>query len=221
MINTEKILSRTDHTCLKPDAALKDIEKLCAEAIEYKTASVCVPPSFVRQAKEFVNNNTKVCTVIGFPNGYSTIDTKQFEIGRAVDDGADEIDVVLNIGFVKDREWDKILDEINYMRHYLTDTVVKIIIETCLLTDAEKIKLCEIISESNADYIKTSTGFGSSGAKIEDILLFKKHLDPRVKIKASGGINSLEFAEQLLEAGADRLGSSRLVELAVQYRANK
>ena len=208
-----EILKKVDHTLLKQDASIEDIKKLCDEAIEYKTASVCIPPSFVSRARKYVQDKIKICTVIGFPNGYNTTNSKCFETYQAIEDGADEIDMVINIGWVKDRHYADILDEIKKVRHFCKGKILKVIIETCLLTDEEKIKMCEIVSNSGADYIKTSTGFAGSGATFDDIILFKKHISNNLKIKAAGGISTLDDAIKFISLGADRLGSSKIISL--------
>lgn len=213
MIKKNEILSKVDHTFLKQTATWNDIKELCDDAIRYNTASVCIPPSFVKEAKEYVNEKMKVCTVIGFPNGYNTTDVKVFETSNAIQNGADEIDMVINIGMLKEKEYDAILNEINEIKKACGDKILKVIIETCLLTDEEKIKMCDIVSNSNADFIKTSTGFSTAGATIEDIKLFKKHIKNDKKIKAAGGISSFEDAERFIEEGASRLGTSRLVKI--------
>lgn len=213
MINKNEILSKVDHTFLKQTATWNDIKELCDDAIRYNTASVCIPPSFVKKAKEYVNEKMKVCTVIGFPNGYNTTDVKVFETSNAIQNGADEIDMVINIGMLKEKEYDAILNEINEIKKACGDKILKVIIETCLLTEEEKIKMCDIVSNSNADFIKTSTGFSTAGATIEDIKLFKKHIKNDKKIKAAGGISSFEDAERFIEEGASRLGTSRLVKI--------
>lgn len=213
MINKNEILSKVDHTFLKQTATWNDIRELCDDAIRYNTASVCIPPSFVKKAKEYVNEKMKVCTVIGFPNGYNTTDVKVFETSNAIQNGADEIDMVINIGMLKEKEYDAILNEINEIKKACGDKILKVIIETCLLTEEEKIKMCDIVSNSNADFIKTSTGFSTAGATIEDIKLFKKHIKNDKKIKAAGGISSFEDAERFIEEGASRLGTSRLVKI--------
>lgn len=213
MINKNEILSKVDHTFLKQTATWNDIKELCDDAIRYNTASVCIPPSFVKEAKEYVKEKMKVCTVIGFPNGYNTTDVKVFETKDAIKNGADEIDMVINIGMLKEKEYDAILNEINEIKKACGDKILKVIIETCLLTDEEKIKMCDIVSNSNADFIKTSTGFSTAGATIEDIKLFKKHIKNDKKIKAAGGISSFEDAERFIEEGASRLGTSRLVKI--------
>ncbi len=213
MINKNEILSKVDHTFLKQTATWNDIRELCDDAIRYNTASVCIPPSFVKKAKEYVNEKMKVCTVIGFPNGYNTTDVKVFETSNAIQNGADEIDMVINIGMLKEKEYDAILNEINEIKKACGDKILKVIIETCLLTEEEKINMCDIVSNSNADFIKTSTGFSTAGATIEDIKLFKKHIKNDKKIKAAGGISSFEDAERFIEEGASRLGTSRLVKI--------
>lgn len=209
-----EILRRCDHTLLSQTATLADILALCDEGIEYKTASVCIPPSYVRAAKEYVGERLKICTVIGFPNGYSVSSAKVLEASEAIRDGADEIDMVINIGALKDGRHGEILEEIKAVKAACGVRVLKVIIETALLSDEEKIKMCEIVSASGADYIKTSTGFASGGATPEDIKLFARHIANGVKIKAAGGIASLEDAERFIELGADRLGTSRIVKLA-------
>lgn len=208
-----EILKKVDHTLLKQDVGIEDIKKLCDEAIEYKTASICIPPSFVSRARKYAQDKIKICTVIGFPNGYNTTNSKCFETYQAIEDGADEIDMVINIGCIKDRHYADILDEIKKVRHFCKGKVLKVIIETCLLTYEEKIKMCEIVSNSGADYIKTSTGFAGGGATFDDILLFKKHISNNLKIKAAGGISTLDDAIKFISLGADRLGSSKIISL--------
>lgn len=220
MINKNEILSKVDHTFLKQTATWNDIKELCDDAIRYNTASVCIPPSFVKKAKEYVNEKMKVCTVIGFPNGYNTTDVKVFETKDAIQNGADEIDMVINIGMLKEKEYDAILNEINEIKKACGYKILKVIIETCLLTEEEKIKMCDIVSNSNADFIKTSTGFSTAGATIEDIKLFKKHIKNDKKIKAAGGISSFEDAERFIEEGASRLGTSRLVKIEKSNTTN-
>lgn len=212
-MNKEEILTKVDHTLLKQQATWQDIKQICDDGIKYKVASICIPPSFVKQAKEYVKDNVKICTVIGFPNGYNTTVTKIFETVDAIKNGADEIDMVINIGDLKSGKYDDILDEINSIKEVCNGKVLKVIIETCLLTEDEKIKMCEIISKSNADYIKTSTGFSVSGATQEDIKLFKKHVASSKGIKAAGGISSFEDARKFINNGATRLGTSRLVKI--------
>lgn len=208
----EEILKKVDHTLLKQIATMKDIEKICDDAIANNTASVCIPPVYVKQAKDYVKGKMKICTVIGFPNGYNTTSTKVFETAQAVKDGADEIDMVINIGKVKENNYEYISNEINKIKEACNGKLLKVIIETCLLTEDEKIKLCEVVSNSQADYIKTSTGFSTAGATLEDIILFKNHIKNGKKIKAAGGIKDFQDAQKFIEAGADRLGTSRLIK---------
>ena len=210
------VLNKVDHTLLKQGAVWEDIKVICDDATKYSTASVCIPPSFVKQAKEYVKDDMKVCTVIGFPNGYNTTNVKVFETEDAMENGADEIDMVINIGDLKDKKYDVILEEINKIKDACNGKILKVIIETCLLTDEEKTKMCEIVSLSNADFIKTSTGFSTAGATIEDIKLFKEKIKNGKEIKAAGGISSFEDAEEFIREGATRLGTSRLVKIAKQ-----
>ncbi len=217
-IDIKKILSACDHTLLKQDCTWEQIKKLCDEGMEYGTASVCIPASFVKQAAEYVDGKLPICTVIGFPNGYSTTAAKCFETSDAVSNGADEIDMVINIGDVKAKNYDKVLEEINLIKAACNGKLLKVIIETCLLTEEEKIRMCEVVSNSNADYIKTSTGFSTGGATAEDVSLFAKHVKRPLKIKAAGGISSLEDAELFLSLGADRLGTSRIVKLVREQK---
>ena len=212
-MDIKDILSKVDHTVLGQDATWAQIQALCDDGIAYHTASVCIPPAYVRQAKEYVGGKLKICTVIGFPNGYSTTAVKCFETVDAVAGGADEIDMVINIGWVKDRRYEDILDEIKAVRSACMGKVLKVIIETCLLTDEEKVDLCKIVSVSGADYIKTSTGFSRGGATFDDVALFAKHVGSELKIKAAGGISSIADAEQFIKLGADRLGTSRIVKI--------
>lgn len=212
-MNIDAILSCVDHTLLTQTATWDEIKNICDDGIKYSTASVCIPPSFVKKAKDYVGDSLKICTVVGFPNGYSTTDTKCFETENAVLNGADEIDMVINLGFVKDKQYDFILNEINCVKKSCNGKILKVIIETCLLTEIEKIKLCEIVSMSDADYIKTSTGFSSGGATKEDIKLFSENVFGDLKIKAAGGISSLKDAEYFLALGADRLGTSKIVKI--------
>ncbi|MBQ6601259.1 MAG: deoxyribose-phosphate aldolase [Clostridia bacterium] len=212
-MDIKEILSKVDHTVLGQAAVWEDIRALCDDGIKYGCASVCIAPSFVKKAKEYVGNDLKICTVIGFPNGYNTTAVKAFEAAEAVKDGADEIDMVINIGMLKQKLYDEILEEINAVKKACDGRLLKVIIETCLLTEDEKIKMCEIVSASDADYIKTSTGFSTSGATREDIALFKSHVSDVTLIKAAGGISSLEDAEAMLSLGASRLGTSRIVKL--------
>ena len=212
-MNISEILSRVDHTQLGITATDKDIIALCDDAIRFGTATVCIPPSYIAFAKAKYGENLKLCTVIGFPNGYNTTAVKCFETENAVKDGADEIDMVINIGWLKDKKYDKILEEINLIKKSCGGKLLKVIIETCQLTDDEKKKMCEIVSISNADYIKTSTGFSSGGATFNDIELFKANVFNNKKIKAAGGISSIADAEKFISLGADRLGTSRIVKI--------
>ena len=213
-MNIHDILSKCDHTLLSQNATVGEIRSVLDDGIRYGVASVCLPPVYVRGAKEYVGDRLKICTVIGFPNGYQTTAVKVFETEDAIRGGADEIDMVICIGHLKDRRYEEILDEIRQVKAACGEHILKVIIETCLLTTDEKIKMCEIVSASGADYIKTSTGFGGGGATKEDVALFKKHVAPHVKIKAAGGIATLKDAEDFLALGADRLGTSRIVKLA-------
>lgn len=208
-----EITRRVDHTLLAPTAVWEEIRELCDDAVHFGTASVCIPPSFVRQAREYLGGKIPVCTVIGFPNGYQTTAVKVFETGEAVADGADEIDMVINLGFVKEGRFDRVLEEIRRVKEAARGRVLKVIIETCFLTREEKIRLCGIVTEAGADFIKTSTGFSEAGATPEDIMLFREHVGEGVRIKAAGGIASLEDAERFVALGADRLGTSRVVRL--------
>lgn len=212
-MDIKEILSRVDHTVLSQSATWEDIRTLCDDGMKYGCASVCIAPCFVKKAKEYVGNSLKICTVIGFPNGYNTTAVKAFETAEAVKDGADEIDMVINIGMLKEKRYDDVLYEINAVKKACDGRLLKVIIETCLLTEEEKIKMCGIVSLSEADYIKTSTGFSSGGATREDIALFKKHVSDVTLIKAAGGIASLKDAEDMLRLGASRLGTSRIVKL--------
>ena len=212
MTNAE-LYAHVDHTQLKPYATWKDIVKLCDEAIKYRTASVCVPPSFIKKIKETYKESLEICTVIGFPNGYSTSEVKVKETEQAVKDGASEIDMVINIGDVKNGDYGKVLSEIKAVRNACLGKILKVIIETCYLEEAEKIKMCEIVTEAGADYIKTSTGFGTGGATFDDVKLFKEHIGQNVKIKAAGGIRTKEDMETFLSLGADRLGTSSAVSI--------
>ena len=208
------ILSKCDHTLLAQTATWPEIKAVCDDGMKYHTASVCIPASFVKQAKDYVGENLPICTVIGFPNGYDTTAAKCFMASDAVDNGADEVDMVINIGWAKEGKWDDITKEIAAVKKACKGKLLKVIIETCLLTDEEKIHLCKCVSDSGADFIKTSTGFSKAGATFADVALFKKHVAPHVKIKAAGGISSLEDAEKFIELGADRLGTSRIVKIA-------
>ena len=212
-MDIKEILSKVDHTLLSQNATWEEIKSICDDGMKYKTASVCIPASFVKQAKEYVGEKLAICTVIGFPNGYSTTATKVFETADAIKNGADEIDMVINVGWLKDKNYNKILNEINEIKDACSGKILKVIIETCLLTDDEKIKMCEIVSNSNADFIKTSTGFSTGGATKADIELFAKHTTNGKKIKAAGGIASIEDAEDFINLGASRLGTSRIVKI--------
>ena len=212
-MDINEILAHVDHTLLSQAATWDEIRQICDDGIAYHTAYVCIPPSYVKQAADYVNGKTAVCTVIGFPSGYMTTAVKEFETKDAIANGADEIDMVINIGWLKDRKYDLIESEIRLLKAVCEDRILKVIIETCLLTEEEKVKMCQIVTEAGADYIKTSTGFSSGGATFEDIKLFDENVGPDVKIKAAGGISSLEDAEKFLSLGADRLGTSRIVKL--------
>ena len=214
-----EILAKCDHTLLTQTATWKEIKALCDDGIKYHTASVCIPASFVKQAKDYVGDKLPICTVIGFPNGYATTASKCFMASDAVDNGADEVDMVINIGWAKEGKWEDITSEIAAIKKACKGKLLKVIIETCLLTDDEKIALCKCVSDSGADYIKTSTGFSTAGATFHDVELFAKHVAPHVKIKAAGGISSLEDAEKFIELGASRLGTSRIVKLAKAMEA--
>ena len=213
-MDIKTILSHCDHTLLAQTATWEQIKAICDDGMTYETASVCIPASYVKQAKDYVGDELAICTVIGFPNGYATTAAKCFMTRDAVENGADEIDMVINLGWVKDRKWDELLSEIRAIKEACGGKLLKVIIETCLLTDEEKIELCRIVSESGAEYIKTSTGFSTSGATFHDVELFAAHVAPHVKIKAAGGISSLEDAEKFLALGASRLGTSRIVKIA-------
>lgn len=207
------ILKKVDHTLLKQDAAWEEIKAICDDGIKYSTASICIPASYVKQAAEYASGKIPICTVIGFPNGYATTATKIFETHDAIINGADELDMVINVGWLKDKKYNDILTEIKSVKAVCGEKVLKVIIETCLLTEGEKIKMCEIVSQSGADFIKTSTGFSTGGATTEDIELFSKYVAPHVKIKAAGGINSLTDAENFINLGASRLGTSKIVKI--------
>ena len=208
------ILSKCDHTLLAQTATWDEIRAICDDGMKYGCASVCIPASYVKQAAEYVAGKLPICTVIGFPNGYDTTAAKCFMASDAVENGADEVDMVINIGWAKEGKWDDITKEIAAVKKACKGKLLKVIIETCLLTDEEKIHLCKCVSDSGADFIKTSTGFSKAGATFADVALFKKHVAPHVKIKAAGGISSLEDAEKFIELGADRLGTSRIVKIA-------
>ena len=209
----KEILAKCDHTLLTQTATWEEIKAICDDGIRYSTASVCIPASFVKQAKDYVGDKLAICTVIGFPNGYDTTAAKCFEASDAVDNGADEVDMVINIGWVKDGKYDLVLDEIKKIKAACKGKLLKVIIETCLLTDEEKIEMCRVVTESGAEYIKTSTGFSTAGATFHDVELFAKHVGEGVKIKAAGGISSLEDAQHFIDLGASRLGTSRVVKI--------
>lgn len=220
-MDQKEILKKVDHTLLNQTATWEEIRQICDDGIKYNTASVCIPPSFVKKAAEYVAGKVRICTVIGFPNGYQTKGVKEFETREALRNGADEIDMVINIGDVKERNYEKVKEEIKSIKNICNDHILKVIIETCLLTQEEKITMCRIVSESGADYIKTSTGFSTAGATFEDIKLFKDHVDDHVKIKAAGGIGSFQDAEKFIALGSDRLGTSRLVKIKNEERCEK
>lgn len=209
------ILTKCDHTLLRQDCTAQEIRELCDQAIKYSCASVCIPPAHIAGAKKYVGDKLCLCTVIGFPNGYMTTAAKAFETADAVKNGADEIDMVINLSMVKDKCWDALLEDIKAVRKACEGKILKVIIETCLLTDDEKIKMCEIVNASGADYIKTSTGFSTAGATREDVKLMREHSAEHVKVKAAGGISTLQDAEDFINLGAERLGTSRIVKLAI------
>ena len=220
-ITVKEILSKTDHTLLSQGATWEQIKAICDDGIKYETASVCIPPSFVKKASKYVEGKLKICTVIGFPNGYSTTAVKCFETEDAVSNGADEIDMVINISMVKEKKYGEVLGEINAVKKACKGKLLKVIIETCLLTEDEKIMLSKIVSMSHADYIKTSTGFSTGGATKEDVELFAKYTNSDTKIKAAGGIASLDDARDFIRLGADRLGTSRIVKTVKQTEENE
>lgn len=209
-----EILSKCDHTLLAQTATWADIKAICDDGMKYRTASVCIPAAYVAMAKKYVGDKLPICTVIGFPNGYDTTQAKCFMASDAVKNGADEIDMVINIGFLKDGKEAEVLNEIRAVKEACGGKLLKVIVETCFLTEEEKITMCRLVTEAGADYIKTSTGFGSGGATFEDVALFAKHIGPNVKIKAAGGISSLQDAEEFIRLGASRLGTSRIVKIA-------
>ncbi len=214
-----EILSKCDHTLLSQTATWAEIKAICDDGMKYHTASVCIPASYVRQAKEYVGEKLAICTVIGFPNGYDTTAAKCFMATDAVDNGADEVDMVINLGWVKDGRYDAVEREISAIKKACKGKLLKVIIETCLLTDEEKVEMCHVVTRSGADYIKTSTGFSKAGATFHDVELFAANVGPNVKIKAAGGISSLEDAEKFIALGASRLGTSRIVKLAKAMEA--
>ena len=219
-MDIKEIMSHVDHTLLTQTASWKEIQVICDEAMEFKTASVCIPPSYVKQAREYVGERMAVCTVIGFPNGYMTTAVKEAETRDTLENGADEIDMVINIGWVKDSLYEQVEAEIRSLKAICGEKILKVIIETCLLTEEEKIRMCQVVTAAGADYIKTSTGFSKAGATFEDIKLFADHVGPDVKIKAAGGISSLDDAREFLRIGADRLGTSRMIKLAKNEAAS-
>ena len=212
-MNKQEILGHIDHTLLKAFSTWDQIKALCDDAVEYKTASVCIPPSFVKRAKETYGDALNVCTVIGFPLGYNTTAVKAFEVKEAIREGASEVDIVINIGALKDKDYDYVQNEIAELKKAAGDHILKVIVETCYLTEEEKVKVCELVTNAGADYIKTSTGFGTGGATIEDINLFKAHIGPSVKMKASGGVKTVEDLEMFLDAGCERIGTSSAIGL--------
>ena len=218
-MDVKEILKHVDHTLLLQGATWEEIKQICDDAMKYETASVCIAPSYVKQAAEYMGDKMAVCTVIGVPNGYMTTKAKEFETKDALENGASEIDMVINIGWLKDKKYDLIENEIRALKAVCKDKILKVIIETCFLTDEEKIKMCEIVTNAGADYIKTSTGFGGAGATFDDIKLFSQHIGPNVKMKAAGGISSMEDAEKFLELGADRLGTSRIIKIVKNEEA--
>ena len=213
-MNKQEILSRVDHTILTPTATWEQVKAVCDEGLEYGTASVCIPPRYVKKAADHLGNRLKVCTVIGFPNGYSTPEVKVFETEDAIRNGADEIDMVINLGLAKAGDWEGVLQEIRAVKLACRGRILKVIVEACQLTQEEKIAMCRVVSMSGADFIKTSTGFSTGGATVEDVKLFKAHISPDIRVKASGGIRTFEQAQDMIEAGADRIGASALVALA-------
>lgn len=218
-MDIKEILKHVDHTLLLQPSTWEEIKQICDDAVKYQTASVCIPPSYVKQASEYVQGKMEICTVIGFPNGYMTTKTKEFETKDAIANGASEIDMVINIGWMKDKKYDLIEEEIRTLKAACGEKILKVIIETCLLTEEEKIKMCEIVTSAGADYIKTSTGFSTGGATFDDVKLFAEHVGEKVKIKAAGGISSLEDAEKFLSLGADRLGTSRIIKIVKNEEA--
>ena len=213
-MNINEILSHVDHTLLKQEATWEQIKAICDDGMKFNTASVCIPPSYVKQCADYCGDRLSICTVIGFPNGYNTTECKVFETADAVKNGAEEIDMVINIGWLKDKKYELISEEIKRIKEACNGKILKVIIETCLLTEEEKIEMCRIVTEAGADYIKTSTGFSVGGATFGDIELFSKNIGGNVKMKAAGGIASLDDAEKFLDLGADRLGTSRVVSIA-------
>lgn len=212
-MDIKKILNTCDHTLLGVTSTWEEIKGICDDGIKYETASVCIPPSFIKRAKEYVGDKLALCTVIGFPNGYNTTAVKVFEAKDAIANGADEIDMVINLGYVKEKNFEAVENEIKALKEACGSKILKVIIETCFLTEEEKIKMCEVVTNAGADFIKTSTGFGTAGATKEDLILFTKHIGPNVKIKAAGGVKDLKTAEEFIEIGSSRLGTSRIVKI--------
>lgn len=213
IMDIKDMLSTVDHTLLNVTSTWNDIRRICEDGLKYGVASVCIPPSFVKKSKEYVGNKLKICTVIGFPNGYNTTEVKVFETLDAIKNGADEIDMVINIGMLKEGKYDEIEQEIQAIKKACGDKILKVIIETCLLTEQEKIKMCKVVTNAKADFIKTSTGFSTGGATVEDIVLFSENIGEEVKIKAAGGIKNLATAEDFINKGASRLGTSSFIKL--------
>lgn len=219
-MENKEILCHVDHTLLTQTATWEEIRQICEDGVKYQVASVCIPPSYVKQASEYLEGRLPVCTVIGFPNGYMTTEVKEWETKDALENGASEIDMVVNLGWIKDGKYDLVEEEIRRLKEICGEKVLKVIIETCLLTEEEKIRMCHVVTKAGADYIKTSTGFSKGGATFEDIKLFSEHIGSGVKMKAAGGISSLEDAEKFLALGADRLGTSRIIKLIRQEDAS-
>ncbi len=220
MLSIQEILTHCDHTLLKQEATWEQIKEVCDDGLQYQCASVCIPPAYVRQAANYVGNRLKICTVIGFPNGYSTTAVKVFETEDAIRSGADEIDMVINLGWVKDQRWDDLLEEIKAVKASCEGRILKVIVEACLLTEEEKVTLCDLVTRAGAEYIKTSTGFSTGGATVEDVALFRAHIGPEVQIKAAGGIHTAEQAEAMMDVGATRIGASALMKIAKREAAH-
>ena len=220
-MDVKTILSKCDHTLLAQTATWEDVKAVCDDGMKYHTASVCIPPCYVKQAKEYVKDKLAICTVIGFPNGYNTTAVKAFETQEAIDNGADEIDMVINIGWLKAGNDEGVLDEIKTLKAVCKDKILKVIIETCLLTDEEKVKMCHLVTQAGADFIKTSTGFSKAGATFDDIKLFSENIGEGVRMKAAGGISSMDDAEEFIRLGAERLGTSRIVKIVKKQEAEE
>lgn len=220
-MDVKTILSKCDHTLLAQTATWEDVKAVCDDGMKYHTASVCIPPCYVKQAKEYVKDKLAICTVIGFPNGYNTTAVKAFETQNAIDNGADEIDMVINIGWLKAGNDEGVLDEIKTLKAVCKDKILKVIIETCLLTDEEKVKMCHLVTQAGADFIKTSTGFSKAGATFDDIKLFSENIGEGVRMKAAGGISSMDDAEEFIRLGAERLGTSRIVKIVKKQEAEE